>query len=71
MPQDVGSPHSLGNNSKAAVLTEVCRCDIFVKILKKKIILIVPSFTTHMSGNVITRRKVPMMYFAHLSKNRL
>lgn len=35
MPQDVSSPHSLENNSKAAVLTEVCRCDVFVKILKK------------------------------------
>lgn len=70
MPQDVSSLHSSENNSKAAVLIEVCRCDVFVKILKK-IILIVPSFTTHMSGNVITRRKVPMMYFTHLSKNRL
>lgn len=36
MPQDVSSPHSLENNRKVAVLTEVRRCDVFVKIFLKK-----------------------------------
>lgn len=30
--QNISSPHSLENHSKVTVLTEVCRCDVFVKI---------------------------------------
>lgn len=40
MPPDICSPGYLKNNSKEAVLTGVCRCDVFVKILFKNHLLI-------------------------------